>query len=74
MTGKKFALSPQPESLFFARWNDEGLVAIGDFANWIQDFQYELCSGCGKTMRYFASVPWTTLLDSAEGILYWKYA
>ncbi|MDR2527968.1 MAG: hypothetical protein LBD04_02975 [Synergistaceae bacterium] len=70
MVTKKFALSTRPESLFFARGNDEDVITVGGFANWIQDFQYEPCPDCGKTMRYFASVPWAALMDSAEGALY----
>ncbi len=70
MTSKAFALAKKSEPLFFARGSDESIITIGGFANWIQDFQYDLCPDCGKTMRYFASVPWNTLSDYTEGTLY----
>jgi predicted RNA-binding Zn-ribbon protein involved in translation (DUF1610 family) len=36
----------------------------------LQDFQYDICPDCGKTMRYFASVPWQALSDFSEGTLF----
>jgi hypothetical protein len=67
---RKFALSLRPAPLFFARGNDESVITIGGFASWIQDFQYDACPDCGKTLRYFASVPWAALSDWSEGTLY----
>jgi hypothetical protein len=70
MTAKKFSLAQKPESLFFARGNDESIVTIGGFALWIQDSLYDSCPDCGKIMRYLASVPWQALSDYTEGILF----
>ncbi|MDR1068045.1 MAG: hypothetical protein LBL36_02225 [Clostridiales Family XIII bacterium] len=70
MTSRKFALAERPENLFFARGNDESIITVGGFADWIQDFQYDACPDCGKPMRYFASVPWNALSDWTEGTLF----
>ncbi|MDR2507809.1 MAG: hypothetical protein LBD67_07430 [Candidatus Accumulibacter sp.] len=70
MTSKRFALAERPAPLFFARGNDESIITIGGFADWIQDFQYDPCPDCGKTMRYLASVPWAALSDYSEGTLF----
>lgn len=70
MTSKRFTLTERPAPLFFARGNDESIVTIGGFASWIQDFQYDPCPDCGKTMRYLASVPWEALSDYSEGSLF----
>jgi hypothetical protein len=70
MTSRRFALAECPENLFFARGNDESSVTVGGFAAWIQDFQYDACPDCGRTMRYFASVPWYALSDWTGGTLF----
>jgi hypothetical protein len=70
MTSGKFMLAERPESLFFARGCDDSAVTVGGFAGWIQDFRYDACPDCGKTMRYLASVPWTALSDYCEGTLF----
>ncbi|MDR1153812.1 MAG: hypothetical protein LBL04_03805, partial [Bacteroidales bacterium] len=57
-------------NLFFARGNDESIITVGGFAAWVQDFQYDACPGCGRVMRYFASVPWNALSDWTEGTLF----
>jgi len=70
MTANKFELASAPVPVFFSHGADESAITIGGFANWIQDFQYDACPDCGKTMRYFASVPWSALSDFSEGTLY----
>jgi len=71
MTAKRFTLAKQPASLFFTHGCDE-CITIGGFANWTQDSQYNACPDCGKTMRYFASVPWLAFSDNiyVGGMLY----
>ena len=70
MTGKKYALAPNPEPVFYPRGLGESTVTIGGFADWIQGFQYKTCPDCRKTMHYLASVPWAALSDYSEGDLY----
>ena len=67
---KPFALAKNSESVYFANGNDESLITIGGFANWVQGYQYDICPDCGKMMRYFASVPWDAWFEEMEGTLY----
>ena len=72
-TPRRFALAKKQESLYFANGNDESIITIGGFANWVQGYQFDTCPDCGKTMRYFASVPWEAWEASEawlEGTLY----
>ena len=48
-------------------------LAIGGFANWVQDAEYTTCPHCGKPMKYLAQIQWDTVFDCAEGTLYVEF-
>ncbi len=62
-------LSKTKEPVYYACGVQE-TCTIGGHADWIQDFQYEICPDCGKKMKLLSALSWDELVDSCEGTLY----
>lgn len=69
ITHNTFMLGDKPTLLrYHAQWSD--WASIGGFAYWIQDVEIKHCPKCGKPMKYVAQIPWSLLIDNAEGYGY----
>ena len=69
ITQNTYVLGEHPTPIrYHAQWNDWG--SIGGFAFWIQDVEIKHCPKCGKPMKYLAQIPWTNVLNNAEGYGY----
>lgn len=69
ITTNNLSLFPVKQPVFYA-CGVEDVNTIGGHADWIQDWQYEICPDCGKKMKLLSALSWDNLLDNAEGTLY----
>ena len=68
LTSNKLSLSTAKQPVYYSCGAEE-LCTIGGHAEWVQDWQYEICPDCGKKMKLLAALAWGALLDG-EGTLY----
>lgn len=68
----RLVLGANSVPLFYGAAREDAAV-IGGFANWVQDAEYAACPCCGKPMKYLAQIPWSSVFDCAEGILYIEF-
>jgi hypothetical protein len=71
LTSHDFVLSRKSVNRFHGCL-DDSVNTIGGMPNWVQDSNYITCPGCGKLMRYYAQLHWDTLIDCAEGTLFFE--
>lgn len=65
----KLILGDHTVPVFYGAFDDD-LPTLGGFPNWIQDAHYTTCPDCGRPMKYLMQIPWASLMDGMEGILY----
>ena len=69
LASNSLSLSKTMEPIYYA-CGFEDTCTIGGHADWIQDWQYELCPDCGKKMKLLSALAWDELMVGYEGTLY----